>query len=129
MGNISPTKDQMKDLVNSDYNGPVVMLNLLKYKREDGNIDKSKESYQKYMAETSPHLEKVNGRLIYMGDALHLFIGDDSNNWDLCLLVEYPSKNAFLKMTSDPEYLKIHSLREEALEDSVLLVTIPKIKL
>ena len=37
--------------------------------------------------------------------------------------VRYPSRKAFLNMANDPEYLKIHIFREEALEDAVLYAT------
>jgi len=36
------------------------------------------------------------------------------------MLVRYPSRKAFLEMANDPEYVKIHKYREEALERAVL---------
>jgi uncharacterized protein (DUF1330 family) len=39
------------------------------------------------------------------------------------MLVKYPSRKAFLKMANNPEYLKIHSFRAEALESAVLYAT------
>ena len=39
------------------------------------------------------------------------------------MLVQYPSRKAFLKMTTNPEYLEIHKYREAAIERSVLYAT------
>ncbi len=125
MGNLNPTKDQLNELTDSDYKGPVVMVNLLKFKRVDGNINESYKSYQKYMHKTAPFLTKVKGQLIYMGKLAQVFIGDDSDNWDFCLLVKYPSGKAFIEMITDQEYLKIQNYREDSLENSALLVTKP----
>jgi uncharacterized protein (DUF1330 family) len=36
-------------------------------------------------------------------------------SWDLCILVEYPTRRAFLDMISSPEYEAISHLRTEAL--------------
>ncbi|MCP4161355.1 MAG: DUF1330 domain-containing protein [Deltaproteobacteria bacterium] len=127
MGNLTPSKDQLNELTNSNYKGPVVMVNLLKFKRVDGKTNESYKSYQKYMHKTAPFLKKVNGKLIYIGELAQVFIGDDSDNWDLCLLVKYPSGKAFIEMITDQEYLKIQNYRENSLENSALLVTKPTI--
>ena len=39
------------------------------------------------------------------------------------MLVQYPSRKAFIEMANNTEYLKIHSFREEALENAVLYAT------
>jgi hypothetical protein len=50
------------------------------------------------------------------------FIGGDE--WDEALLVEYPSKQAFLDMTSAPDYPA--DIREDALTDSRLYCTVER---
>lgn len=88
--------------------GPVAMLNLLAFKPEGGQ-----ERYAEYGAAVLPLLEGVGGRVVFQGTAAPAVIGEQS--WDLVLLVEYPSRGAFLEMIQSPEYLAIAHLRSEAL--------------
>jgi uncharacterized protein (DUF1330 family) len=87
---------------------PVVMLNLLAFKPEGG-----RERYEEYGEAVAPLLEKVGGRIVFMGDPAAALLGGES--WDLVVLVEYPTRQAFLDMTSSVEYQAIGHLRTEAL--------------
>jgi hypothetical protein len=69
--------------------GPVVMLNLLRFK-PDG------------------------GRIVWAGEPAAPLLGE--KGWDMVALVEYPSRQAFLEMIASPEYREIGHLRTEALE-------------
>lgn len=91
-----------------EESSPVVMLNLLAFKPDGG-----RERYEEYGAAVAPLLERVGGRIVYAGEPAGPVIGEDS--WDLVILVEYPTRQAFLEMTSSPEYLEIAHLRTEAL--------------
>ena len=96
------------------------MLNLLKFKPDGGLA-----SYQKYMAAVAPLLAKVGGAARYVGSGAELLIGVDGDDWDLVLVVEYPTRSALLKMATSPEYLEIRHLRDDSLTRSVLLATDP----
>ncbi len=61
----------------------------------------------------APLLEKAGGRVVFAGEPAAALLGDDS--WDLVVLVEYPSRRAFLEMISSAEYVEIGHLRTEAL--------------
>jgi uncharacterized protein (DUF1330 family) len=87
---------------------PVVMLNLLAFKPEGG-----RERYEEYGAAVAPLLEKVGGRIVFMGASAPPLLGDGA--WDLVVLVEYPTRQAFLDMIGSPEYREIGHLRTEAL--------------
>ena len=93
--------------------GPVQMLNLLDFKPDGGA-----ERYAEYSAAVAPLLEKIGGRILYAGAGNEALIGP--SKWDLIALVEYPTRRAFIEMTSSPEYLKIAHLRTEALERAEL---------
>jgi uncharacterized protein (DUF1330 family) len=92
----------------ADEDAPVVMLNLLAF-REDGG----RERYEEYGAAVAPLLEKVGGRVVHMAQAGRPLLGDRA--WDLVVLVEYPTRRAFLEMIGSPEYQAIAHLRTEAL--------------
>jgi uncharacterized protein (DUF1330 family) len=93
--------------------GSVVMLNLLAFRSEGG-----RERYEEYGEAVAPLLEKVGGRIVFLGQPGPALLGERS--WDLVILVEYPSRQAFLDMIGSPEYQAIGHLRTEALARSEL---------
>ena len=98
--------------------GPVVMLNLLKYKPDGG-----REMYMRYGMAVFPLLQKVGARIVYTGEAAEQLIGKEE--WDSILLVEYPTRQAFVDMVTSAEFLAIQKLRDESLVRSVLYATDP----
>jgi len=93
--------------------GPVTMLNLLKL-RPDGGA----ETYAEYGLAVAPLLEKVGGRIVHAGGAGAALIG--RGDWDLVVLVEYPTHRAFLQMILSEEYAEIADLRNKGLERTEL---------
>jgi uncharacterized protein (DUF1330 family) len=87
---------------------PVVMLNLLAFEPDGG-----RERYEEYGAAVAPLLERAGGRIVFLGAPAPALLGEES--WDLVILVEYPTRQAFLEMVASPEYLAIGHLRTEAL--------------
>ncbi|HSS05445.1 MAG TPA: DUF1330 domain-containing protein [Solirubrobacterales bacterium] len=87
---------------------PVVMLNLLAFQPGGG-----RERYEEYGAAVAPLLEKAGGRIVFTGEPASVLLGDAS--WDLVVLVEYPTRQAFLDMIGSDEYRAIAYLRTEAL--------------
>lgn len=92
---------------------PVVMLNLLSFQPEGG-----RERYEEYGAAVAPLLEKAGGRIVFFGEPAAVMLGDRS--WDLVVLVEYPTRQAFLDMIGSTEYEAIGHLRTEALVEGEL---------
>jgi uncharacterized protein (DUF1330 family) len=123
---LKPTAEQIKAIVNSELEGPVVMLNLLKYaERATGGAAASgitgAESYAKYGEEVQSKLAAVGARLLWRGRADSVVIGSERDDWDEVLLVEYPSRKAFLQMTGTKDYEKTAEHRTNALTDSRLI--------
>jgi uncharacterized protein (DUF1330 family) len=116
---ITPNVDQFQALAASPDQGRVVMLNLLKFK-EGG-----RESYLRYGDTAVAMIEERGGRLLWSGAADQVLIGDPRADWDVVLLVEYPSRAAFIEMVSSPGYLEAHADREAALERTVVLACSP----
>lgn len=110
--------DQFKALAHNENQEPFVMLNLLKFKKEGG-----RQAYFRYIKESGPYVEGVGAKVIYFGKPKELLQGTE--DWDLLMLVQYPSRKAFLKMANDPGYLKAHENREEGVERAVLYATDP----
>ncbi len=121
---VYPNPDQIQALAQSGEEGPVVMLNLLRFKPMADGIDEGvsgAEAYARYSVGTEPFLRAVGGRLLTALQPRHSVIGPSEGEWDLILLVEYPSPQKFLEMASNPEYQKVHAHRDAALADSRLI--------
>ena len=67
------------------------------------------------------------GKVLWAGHADQILIGDPAATWDQVLLVEYPSRAAFLDMVSQPEYLDAHAHRESGLERTVVVACTPRL--
>jgi uncharacterized protein (DUF1330 family) len=122
MSAIRPNKQQFAELIDSPDEDPVVMLNLLKFKdtADDGASSGSSE-YAKYGDSVVQMVENRGGKVLWMGRADQILIGDPSEGWDSVALVEYPSRKAFIDMVTTPEYEKAHEHRESGLERTVLI--------
>jgi uncharacterized protein (DUF1330 family) len=108
-------------LLAEDPGGPVVMLNLLRF-RPDGGV----ESYRRYAEALAPAINpRYGGRVEYLGDGGRALVAEDGQAWDMVVLVRYPSRQAFVDMVRDPEYQAVRHLRSEALVESVLQPTAP----
>jgi uncharacterized protein (DUF1330 family) len=84
------------------------MLNLLSFRPGGG-----RERYEEYGEAVAPLLAKAGGRVVFMGAPAPPLLGDEG--WDLVVLVEYPTRQAFLDMIGSAEYQAIAHLRTEAL--------------
>jgi len=106
------------------------MINLLRYAdraayaADSGETPCSgREAYARYSEAVFPLLAKVGGRPIWMGAVASTVISPDGEAWDDAVLVEYPSRDAFIEMTSSPAYQAIMHHRTAALADSRLIAT------
>ena len=118
------TKEQFVDFIkNYPSQTPLVMVNILKFKEltEDGRT--GAEAYKTYSREVSPLVEKVGGKFIWGGKVKKTIVGDPSDQPDSFLIVYYPSKEAFIEMSTSKEYEAIGHHRHSALEYGGLIAT------
>ncbi|MCA9670121.1 MAG: DUF1330 domain-containing protein [Myxococcales bacterium] len=131
MPHIEPTQQAGRALFERGIEGPIVMLNLLRY-REQADYSKSpqlapeapisgKEAYARYMQATLPLLEAAGGELVFIGDGGQHLIGPADEPWDLVLLVRHRSLQTFMSFATNADYLAIAGHRTAALADSRLL--------
>jgi uncharacterized protein (DUF1330 family) len=130
-GYVEPTPEALRAVMASGRQGPVVMLNLLRF-RETADYSGSPElarpapmsgadAYKIYMAHTTPFVGKIGGELVFLGNGGGALIGPSDEHWDMVLLMRYPSVEAFFKFAMDPEYQKGVGHRTAALADSRLV--------
>lgn len=123
MPHIKPTREQIKRLAESDNDGPVVMLNMLRFAKDasDGSAKSGAKSYETYGDKMRDIMAERGIKLLWSGRADFVVIGDDDDDaWDMVLLVEYPSRKVFLEMSANKDYQKVGEHRTAALVDSRL---------
>ena len=126
MASISPDESQIRELVSRIDDGPVVMVNLLKFRRHaTGTTESGAEAYARYAKVVSGLIEDLGGRTVWRGRADQVLIGDSNQDWDMAVLVEYPTRRAFLEMVNLPEYQRIHEDRDAGLERTSLIACTP----
>jgi len=103
--------------------GPVTMLNLVKYRDQSSDGDGTgREAYQRYTSVAQGLVEAQGGKVLWagvMGEAA-LNEGDNDVDWDWGLLVFYPSRAAFIAMVTSPEYLAANEHRKNGLEKHII---------
>ena len=125
---IHPERAALEALAALADDEPVVMLNLLRFREQASYPEGSahepcsgREAYARYGAEAVKHVQAVGGKPLWIGEAQLSIIGPTDEGWDDVLLVQYPSRKAFLTMASNPEYLACAVHRTAALADSRLI--------
>ena len=124
---VDPTREQIQRLASGDLDqGPIVMLNLLRFRDRAEVVDgqeglSGREAYERYAAAAAGHLSAVGGRILNAGACVEAVIGPDLE-WDMVVLVEYPSRRAFLTMVGNPDYQAQTAWRTAALADSRLVL-------
>jgi uncharacterized protein (DUF1330 family) len=112
---------ELDALLTDDPGGPVVMLNLLRFRPDGG-----RESYQCYAEALGQSINARYGLTVeYLGDGGRALVAEDGQAWDMVVLVRYPDRRAFADMIRDPEYQALAHLRSDALVESVLQPTTP----
>jgi len=127
---IEPTPDQLAAFASGPDDGPVVMINLLRWRERASYPEGSgeapcsgQEAYGRYSEAVAPLLAGVGGRPLWIGLARGMVIAPEDERWDQAILVEYPSRKAFFTMVTSPEYRAIAHHRTAALADSRLIAT------
>ncbi len=131
MPSIEPTPERMQAFLrDAGDESPIVMINLLRYREQadyppDSGAEacSGREAYQRYGEVASRHVASVGGRMLWIGSVAGTLIAPDAEEWDDAILVQYPSRAAFLEMVAKPEYQAIVFHRTAALADSRLIAT------
>ena len=131
---LQPSADQMSAFANDAHDGPIVMINLLKYKEkasypadapEAAENLTGAEAYQRYGEGLASFRDDpaVGLEILYGGPVARFFIG--AGDWDQVLVVRYPSRKHFLAMVSSEPYQAAHRHRDAGLLHQDLIETRP----
>ena len=113
-----PNEQQMNGFLEPGPDGPICMVNLLKFKPlaeyEDGRETtlSGREAYDLYTQGVTELLQQVGGYLGFNGDVERLALGEVAELWDAVGLAVYPSRQAMLEM------MQLDGMREISLHRS-----------
>jgi len=118
---LHPSPEQAETFFSAADDGPMCMVNLLKFKDEATYADGSepelsgREAYLRYGAAIQSCLAAVGGKARFSGMVTDLMLGEVEELWDMVAIVEYPSRSAMLEMVQSPEYQAITRHRDAGL--------------
>ena len=107
---VFPNREQIEGFIAPGQDGPIYMLNLLKFKEKaeypDGRDTDltGAEAYAVYSAEVAGHLATVGGRPMFAAKVERLMLGEVEELWDTAAIAMYPSRKAMMEMMSSPDY-------------------------
>jgi uncharacterized protein (DUF1330 family) len=129
INHVYPSFEQIGPLADDTTAGPIVMVNLVKFRDRaeypDGRADdiSGREAYMRYAAEMQPIVEGAGGRLLFSGDVSGLIIGEVEELWDAVALVEYPSRAVFHRIATSPAVQAIGVHRHAGLAGQLLILS------
>jgi uncharacterized protein (DUF1330 family) len=128
---LMPTQEAGRNFKMKNIEGPVVMLNLLRFKKtadysavpelSPKEPISGEMAYQLYIEHTLPYLKKSGGDILFMGKGGQFLIGPTNEQWDAVLLIRQQSVESFMAFAQHEAYLQGIGHRTAALEDSRLL--------
>lgn len=127
-----PTPEQLDAFASHGGLGPVVMLNLNRYRERaayppgtpDADVS-GREAYARYGAVALEHLDHVGARPLFATEAQQVVVGCDHDAYDEVIAVWYPSRTAFLEMIADPAYRAALVHRDAGLDHASLIACAP----
>ncbi len=126
MAQIAPEPEQIQELLEGPAEGPVVMVNLLRFKKEADAPDEGltgEEAYGRYGAQMVQWVTSQGARLIWSGRVDSMVIGDTDEYFHAVALMEYPSRAEFLRIIRDPRVAEFSVHRTAGLDMQWLIAT------
>ena len=121
VNHLHPTPEQAKAFFGAEEDGPMCMVNLLKFREKAEYANGSepelsgRDAYLRYGAGVQACIAAVGGRARFSGFVTDLMLGEVEELWDMVAIAEYPSRAAMMKMVQSPEYQAITKHRDAGL--------------
>ena len=128
---LEPHDEGVKSLLTRKLDGPVIMLNLLRLRREADYAQwpelapeepiSGSQALQHYIDHTLPFLSATGGTISLLGKGGQYLIGPENERWDAVMLIKQNTVMDFLNFAQNKDYMKGIGHRAAAVEDSRLL--------
>jgi uncharacterized protein (DUF1330 family) len=123
---IYPTPQQLQELMDGPPDRPVVMLNLLRFKSRADAPDadlSGEDAYRRYADPMKAFVTARGGRVLWTGRVDSQVIDTGGEGFHVIALVEYPSRQAFQAIATDPHVQEIGAHRAAGLESQWLIAS------
>lgn len=110
---VYPNETQIRGFIEPGPEGPIYMVNLLKFKPRadypDGRASDltGAQAYELYGEAVSELLREFGGTVVFEGDVQRLMLGEVEELWDKVAIAMYPSRQAMLAMMQSPRMQEI----------------------
>ena len=108
---VLPTSaERIEEMQQQGPDGPIHMVNLLKFKEkaeyEDGRetVLSGYEAYQLYAQAVSEIIRHYGGELMFAADVTFLALGQVEELWDEVAIATYPNRRALFDMSTSDEW-------------------------
>lgn len=101
-----PTHEQIVDFVSGPMDQPVVMLNMLTFKKDADEThagQSGKEAVMQYSRAMKEFVESHGGTFIIAADIDSQMIGEGGEHFQFIAIMRYPSRQAYIDLAGDPE--------------------------
>jgi len=126
---VYPNKEQIKGFLEPVSEGPICMVNLLKFKEkaeyEDGRDTDltGREAYALYEEGVKKLLQEIGGGVGFEGDVERLALGEVEELWDVVALAVWPSRGVMFDVMQSPDMQAISVHRSAGLAGQLNLET------
>ena len=126
---VYPNEEQIKGFLEPGPEGPIGMLNLLKFKPraeyKDGRETEltGREAYFLYEDGVRELLEGVGGYLGFVGEVERLALGEVEELWDLVAIAVWPSRQAMFEVMQSARMQEISVHRSAGLAGQLNIET------
>ena len=126
---VRPNEQQMRGFVEPGPDGPIYMVNLLKFRDRaeypDGRETDltGEQAYMIYGRAVSKLLTNLGGGAMFSATVERLMLGEVEELWDRVAIAVYPSRTAMLEMMQSPEMQDIGIHRAAGLKGQLNIET------
>lgn len=107
-----------------DQDGPVWMVNLMKYREFADYGDERKASISGRQADDAyaplETLAAIGARPVFFGDVDQQLLGE-APIWDRIAVVKYPTRRSFIDMQSRPEFQAAHQHKDAGMQQTIVI--------
>ena len=123
MNGIELTNEQIENLRALPDCKPVVMANLCKYRDLSSDGDGTgRDAYLRYSRGVISLLKERNATILWAGNVETVALGlAQDGDWDFIVLVQYPTRDAFIDMMTSAAYVECNVHRLNGLERHTII--------
>lgn len=121
---------QLEQMAQPGPEGPVFMVNLLKFKERAEYADgretdlTGRDAYQIYGAGVAELIPQFGGQIFFVADVTFLSLGQVEDLWDEVAIAAYPNRRALLKMSRSEEWRALAVHRQAGLAGQLNIETV-----